>query len=262
MGVEKTDIWLRDSFEHPIEICKDMCNFRKKNELEQFYQYLVRFGMYRPNPESKRIYEELVKAGMWGKVHSLYEKYKKNWNGPHVPIYIFPIDKGSRFLFKSNQSKSGVSFQDKIFLFLSNIDDIQELEALFIHEYHHVCRMNGLNKPLNEYTLLDSIIMEGLAEDAVHEQIGRKYVANWSKELTNEQFQHFWKKYFNKHLTIKKKDSLHDHLLFGKGFVPKMLGYTCGYHLVRKYREQEHFSTKASFTMLPENFINNILDEA
>lgn len=262
MGVEKTDIWLKDSFEHPTEMCKRMSKFQKKIELERFYQYLVQFGMYRPNSESKRVYEELKKVGIWEKVQTIYEKYKKDWNGPEVPIYIFPIDMGSRFLFKSNHSKSGVSFQDKIFLFLSNLEDSQELEALFIHEYHHVCRMKGLNKPLNDYTLLDSIIMEGLAEDAVHEHLGKKYVANWSRELTNEQFHHFWNKYIKKHLSIKKNDSLHDHLLFGKGFVPKMLGYTCGYHVIRKYRKQEHFSKKASFVSEPEIFINNLTEEA
>ncbi|WP_442599172.1 DUF2268 domain-containing protein [Neobacillus sp. D3-1R] len=262
MGVERTDIWLRDSFEHPIEMCKKMSGFQNKSELQRFYQYLVQFGMYRPNSESKNVFEELKKGRTWDQVQLIYSKYKEDWKGPKVPIYIFPIDKGSRLLFRSNQTKSGVSFKDKIFLFLSNLDDSQELEALIIHEYHHVCRMNGLTKPLNEYTLLDSIIMEGLAEDAVHEHLGKKYVASWSKELPNEQFNQYWQKYFKKHLSIKKKDSLHDHLLFGKGFVPKMLGYTCGYHIVRKYRKHENFSTKASFSLVPEIFIKKFSEEA
>lgn len=262
MGLETTDIWLNDSFDHPIEICKKIYKSPKKDELEKFYQYLRQFGMYRPTQESKQILEDLIKNKTWEKVDSFYKKYKKEWNGPDIPIYVFPIDDGNRFSIKKSMSKSGVSFPDKLFLFLTNFEDDKEIEALFVHEYHHVCRMNGLNKAVEEYTLLDSLIMEGLAEDAVHEHLGKLYVANWSKELSNENFEQYWKKYLKEHLTVKKRDSLHDHLLFGKGFVPKMLGYTCGYHLVRTYRKKKHFTTKTSFVLESEIFLNDKNEKA
>ena len=47
----------------------------------------------------------------------------------------------------------------------------QELQALFAHEYNHVCRIHIL-KTLDEMTLLDSLILEGLAEDAVKDLYG------------------------------------------------------------------------------------------
>ncbi|MDF1512080.1 DUF2268 domain-containing putative Zn-dependent protease, partial [Robertmurraya sp. DFI.2.37] len=36
----------------------------------------------------------------------------------------------------------------KCFLFLTPLEDLMELEALFVHEYHHVCRMNKQKKEI------------------------------------------------------------------------------------------------------------------
>lgn len=211
--------------------------------------------MYRPNANQEKVFEALDKNKTWEKVKRLFLLYKKKWNGPDIPIYIFPIGSGSG-LFHSPQTKSGVSFPDKLFLFLSDLEDEREIEALFIHEYHHICRLNGLKKSINEYTLLDSLIMEGLAEDAVHEILGSKYVAKWSKMLSKESFKVYLEKYLQNNLTLKKGTHKHDQLLYGKGLLPNMLGYTCGYHIVRSFRLENSYSTKESFVLESEKFIN------
>jgi uncharacterized protein YjaZ len=211
--------------------------------------------MYRPNTNQQIVFEALETSQTWEKVQRLYQKYKKKWNGPDIPIYIFPIGSGSG-LFHSTQTKSGVSFTDKLFLFLSELEDERELEALFVHEYHHICRLNGLKKPIKEYTLLDSLIMEGLAEDAVHEIVGKEYVAKWCKMLSKENFKFYMEKYLQNHLTLKKGTPKHDQLLFGKGLLPNMLGYTCGYHIIRSFRLENSYSTKETFTMESEKFMN------
>ena len=54
-----------------------------------------------------------------------------------------------------------------MFLFLTPSLAEKELEALIVHEYHHICRLKILAKPYHEFTLLDSILMEGFAEYAV-----------------------------------------------------------------------------------------------
>jgi uncharacterized protein YjaZ len=254
IGVEDTASWLKESINEPIKICEKICNNERKEKPEKLYEYLIQFGMYRPNANQQKLFEALEKNQTWEKVKRLYQLYKKKWNGPDIPIYIFPIASGGG-MFQSPQTKSGVSFPDKLFLFLSDLEDERELEALFIHEYHHVCRLAGLKKSLNEYTLLDSLIMEGLAEDAVHELLGSKYVAKWSKMLSKETFKLYMEKYLENNLTIKKGTQRHDQLLFGKGLLPNMLGYTCGYHIVRSYRRQNSYSTKESFVLDSENFI-------
>lgn len=254
MGVERTDKWLSDLIDEPINICQKICNNERNENPEKLYQYLTNFGMYYPNPKNQKLFEALQQNKFWDKVNTLFRMYQKKWNGPDIPIYIFPIGSGGG-LFNSPQTKSGVSFPDKLFLFLSDLKDQKEIEALFIHEYHHICRLNSQNKPIEEYTLLDSIIMEGLAEDTVHEILGSSYVASWSRLQSKEKFQQYWNKYLEKNLTLKKGTPKHDQILFGKGLLPNMLGYTCGYHIVRQYRENNSYTTKESFKISSENFV-------
>jgi uncharacterized protein YjaZ len=261
MGVENTSAWLKESINDPIKICEKICKIERKENPENLYNYLTQFGMYRPNSRHQEIFEALEKRRIWDMVKKLFQKYKKKWNGPDIPVYIFPIGSGSG-LFQSPQTKSGVSFPDKLFLFLSDIEDELEIEALFIHEYHHICRLHGLKKSINEYTLLDSLIMEGLAEDAVHEILGSKYVAKWNKMLSNENFKLYMEKYLQDNLTLKKGTRKHDQLLFGKGLLPNMLGYTCGYHIVRSFRLKNSYSTRESFMLESEIFINFDNDQA
>jgi uncharacterized protein YjaZ len=255
LGVEDTAAWLKESINEPLKLCERIKSSERKENPEVLYEYLTQFGMYCPNAKQQMIFEALEKRQIWDKVKKLFLKYKKKWNGPDIPIYIFPISSGSG-LFHSPQAKSGVSFPDKLFLFFSDIEDDLEIEALFIHEYHHTCRLHGLNKSLSEYTLLDSLIMEGLAEDAVHEIVGSKYVAKWSKMLSKENFKFFMEKYLQDHLTLKKGTLKHDQLLFGKGLLPSMLGYTCGYHIVRSFRLKNSYTTKESISMKSEKFMN------
>lgn len=255
-GVENTDIWLKDSLNDPIEICRKICQSRDDNEPKKLYHYLLQFGMYRPSSKSKTIYEELLESQTWEKVTKYFYLYKEKWNGPNIPIYIFPLDhKNSLFMKQNIRKKSGVSFLNQIFLFLTNLEDDKEIEALLVHEYHHVCRMTGLNYPVEEYTLLDSIIMEGLAEDAVHEYVGKKYVAEWSYPLPKDTFERYWKIYLKDQLSLKKSEKLHDQLLFGKGLFPNMLGYTIGYNIIRKFREAKDLTIEDSFIMLAKYFL-------
>jgi uncharacterized protein YjaZ len=255
MGVEDTAGWLKELINEPIKICEKISNIERKESPEKLYEYLTQFGMYRPNAKLEKLFVDLEKSQIWDKVKRLFQKYKKKWNGPDIPIYIFPIG-SSGGIFQSPKTKSGVSFPDKLFLFLSDIEDELEIEALFIHEYHHICRLNGLKKSIDEYTLLDSLVMEGLAEDAVHEILGSKYLAEWSKMLSEENFNFYMKKFLQNNLTLKKSTRKHDQLLFGRGLLPNMLGYTCGYHIVRSFRLKNSYTTKESFALESENFMN------
>ncbi|MCM3682792.1 DUF2268 domain-containing protein [Mesobacillus subterraneus] len=185
-------------------------------------------------------------------------KYKKKWKGPDIPIFIFPMNESNSRLMKEGKGKSGVSFIDKLFLFLTPIDDLKQLEALFVHEYHHVCRMNGLKKSPAEYTLLDSIILEGLAEHAVAENCGDKFTGEWSRRYSTEYLSEFWKNDLSEKLSIKRNDRQHDQILFGLGSRPRLLGYAIGYEIIKQYKQHEYFTEKASFSIPSEDFIKLI----
>ena len=150
------------------------------------------------------------------------------WDGPDIPIYIFPVN---RYF-----PKNGIAYPKGICLFISNKITKKELQALLTHEYHHMCR-RALMSELP--TLMDSLMMEGLAEDAVENLFGVKYLSPWTKNYSLEELQNFWESHFIKVLNEK---GLHLHLpfLFGNKpmNLPPWIGYCMGYQIVQSYKER------------------------
>jgi uncharacterized protein YjaZ len=210
--------------------------------------------MYRPDRRSQKIFEELKAKEFWTETEKVFRKYKTKWKGPDIPIFIFPMDATNSRLMKEGKGKSGLSFIDKMFIFLTSLDDMKELEALFVHEYHHVCRMQAQKKSPDEYTLLDSIILEGLAEHAVAVHCGEKYTGEWSRRYSTKTLGGFWTKDLSKKLSITRNDREHDQILFGLGSRPRLLGYAMGYEIVKQYKQYGNFTEKASFSTPASEF--------
>ncbi|WP_257391469.1 DUF2268 domain-containing protein [Cytobacillus gottheilii] len=227
----------------------------KEEEPDKLYQYLQNFGMYTPNRKTYEYYQDMKKQDVWKKADEFFTLYQRKWKGPDVPVYIFPVKAMQSIFVRHQLGKSGVSFKDKIFLFLAPAQDLKELEALFVHEYHHVCRMNAIKKKISEYTLLDSIVLEGLAEHAVRIFCGEDYVSEWSTYYTKKEIETYWVQFIESHLRKKKTERLHDHILFGKRNVPDMLGYAAGYVMISKYTETNKFTLSDSLTKPAEAFL-------
>lgn len=256
MVVVRTDEWLDKEFSNPVGICKRFLKEFNETEAKPIYDYLSSFGMYSPNRASFQTYERMKEKKVWETIHRIYEKYRGKWNGPRVTIYIFPISKSSNLFFRETKShKSGVSFPDRVFLFIGDLKDELELESLFVHEYHHVCRIRKQKEDPSEFTFLDSMILEGLAEWQVEKSCGANYLADWCHYYSREDIEMYMKRFIKSNLHVKKTDPLHDRLLFGLGVYPKLLGYACGYYLVRSYYKENYFSTKTSFTISGKQFI-------
>jgi len=257
MGIIRTDQWLKDYFDRPMKICEKLKPYFKGQTADDIYNQLLKFGMYRPSKASRNHLGDMIDYNAWEKVDKIFRKYQKKWSGPDIPIFLFPLgQERGFFLRQSERRKAGVSFPDKMFLFLSYYDDPKEIEALFVHEYHHVCRLRALNKRLEEYTLLDSIIIEGLAEYAVLENCGEKYLANWCHMYSERELDFFWDQFLKKRLNRKKHERVHDELLYGGGRFPQLLGYAAGYHIVSKYYSRNQYTAKSSFTISASRFIN------
>ncbi len=234
-----------------MSICEELKGTFEGEPPRKVYQHLANFGMYKPSRKTKEIYTSLVKEDVWAKCDKFLKKYQKLWNGPDIPIYIFPFNQSNR----GNDNKSGLSFSDMMFLFIGDIEDEKELEALFIHEYHHVCRIHYQKKDVDNYSLLDSIIIEGLAEHSVQIHCGEKYNADWCRKYKEEELEEYWSKYLKDNLDVNKNDYVHDALLFGLGKYPDMLGYCYGFHLITKFKKQKSFSEKAYFILESEKFL-------
>lgn len=257
MGIVETNKWLRENFDDPLEICQKILQ-EERLQVKEFYRYLLKFGMYRPNKQSLETFEFLQKNKVWNSVAALYKKYNTKWGGPDIPIYIFPMSERPQLFFRTTSNKSGLSFQDKLFLFLTSDIEEKEIEALFVHEYHHVCRINRSKKNIIDFTLLDSIVLEGLAEFAVEECCGMDYLGKWCHLYSIEQIEKLGKKYLSENLSLKKDTNLHEQLLFGGGKYPELLGYAAGYAIVKKYKENEKFSLKDSFSISSDKFVHLI----
>lgn len=270
-GVIETNTWLDEHFFEPIEILKRILPKKSVQTREsisqhihssqtlpnpqQFYRYLQKFGMYKPTRKTHSTYEELKQKKVWSTVEKSFEKYKQKWNGPDIPIYIFPMTIDSGLFARPSNKKSGVSFHDKLFLFLTENLTQKEIEALLVHEYHHVCRMAHSDKSIEDYTLLDSIILEGLAEAAVEENCGQNHLAKWCTQYSEDQLLQYWKKHYINNLTLKKVQPRHDHLLFGERGVPDMLGYAIGYQIIQKYKQTNHLTETVTFTFDAKDFL-------
>ncbi|KAB2337712.1 DUF2268 domain-containing protein [Cytobacillus depressus] len=213
--------------------------------------------MYKPNRKSFENFKQIKTKNYWEKTERIFQKYKKAWKGPDIPIYIFPIAAVNSIFQRRNFKKSGVAFKDKLFLFISPFEDEKELEALFVHEYHHTCRIHRQNKQLSEATLLDSMILEGLAEHTVADCCGKKYLADWCEYYSKKEILFFWEKFLKQKGSTKKLDKLHDEILYGNGRFPKMVGYAAGFVIVSIYRDEKDYSLKDSFDLPSERFISS-----
>ncbi|KAA9027551.1 hypothetical protein F4V44_06010 [Niallia endozanthoxylica] len=254
MGIERTDEWLKNHFFNPLKICTQLRpSFKEKSESE-IYQYLLFFGMYRPNRMNEEIYHELIKLNIWKQAEKILARYQKKWNGPDVSVYIFPFGKKR---YPISDMQGGVSFKDGMFLFLSSFHkEDKALEALMVHEYHHVCRLNKSSKPIQDYTLLDSLIMEGLAEYAVTKYCGEAYKSNWVTCYSDEELHYYWEKDVKKHLQSKRMDPIHDAILFGKGRYPHLLGYALGHWLIENASKKRRYSIHDTFSIKSEELLD------
>lgn len=161
----------------------------------------------------------------WSVVENQLQQLSAQWNGPTTQAAILPIQHG--FI------KNGVAYKHGICLFISPRLTLKELHALVAHEYHHICRQHHLNAPP---TLLDSILMEGLAEHAVESLFGEHAISSWAKRYSLDEVNYYWHTYFIKALSLI---GLHNHqaFLFGDAAqqLPAHIGYCVGYRIVEAF---------------------------
>ncbi|WAA08659.1 DUF2268 domain-containing protein [Fervidibacillus albus] len=251
MGVIRTDRWLDESFFQPEKICEQLTDQFNGLNGQEIYSFLRSKGMYKPNQLTKKNFDRMKERKLWEKVKTYYTEYKRRWNGPEIPIYLFPT---AFSLFDPIDKKQGFTFPNQMFLFLSPTIDDKELEAVFVHEYHHATRMHKLNRPVSENNLADSVAMEGLAEFAVWKCCGESFLSKWVVAYPDQEIEFVWKKWFEPNLSVNISDPLHDQLLYGFLYSKPMFGYAAGFYFVKKFDKRKKLSMKQSFT-LPSNVL-------
>lgn len=246
VGVIKTNEWLKQDFDRPLILMKKLQKPFTEAYPDQLYRHLQKHGMYKPNEKSKKTYKLLMEQEVWKKTERLFATYQQLWNGPDIPIYIFPLNAAQR----RAETKSGLAYKHSLFLFFNSEITEKEMEAVLIHEYHHVCRLHRLKNKKN--TLLDTMVMEGLAERTVEKYLGSEFLANWTKIFRESEFKRLWTRYIEANVSSKRSDPIHDRIMLGKFGFPPMLGYWSGYQLVKN---AGLVSVKKSFTISSEEII-------
>lgn len=250
MGVINTIDWLKKETD-PLKICKKLTPYFSALQAKEIHYHLVRFGMYRT--VKKSMIEQMEKANLLEKVQKKYEALQKKWNGPDIPIFILPVDESNGLLTTDFQGRSGLSFPDKMFLFLSPKVSNRALTAVLIHEYHHICRLHTHSKRDEEYTLLDTMILEGLAEYTVMKKLGEEALTHWMTKYSKSQLNRWWNQWIKDHQHVKRDDAKYVQLLFGKGFYPTMLGYALGYEMVKTFYQENKWTVADTFSVSSES---------
>ncbi|MDY0396170.1 DUF2268 domain-containing putative Zn-dependent protease [Virgibacillus halophilus] len=153
MGIMQTDEWLLDSYDDPISLCKRLKPYFQDSSPQDIHYYLTSNGMYhRPASENKDMVDKMHHQHVWKIVDEQRKHLQKLWEGPDVPIFIFPADPQNRMIQRDFHGKAGITFPDKIFLFVSDYNEKEDIQALFTHEYNHVCRMKLFFKKTKRIT--------------------------------------------------------------------------------------------------------------
>ncbi|WP_041071916.1 DUF2268 domain-containing protein [Bacillus sp. OxB-1] len=248
MGVVNTNDWLTESDGNPIDLCKKLSSFFPDASVSDIYHHLLTFGMYPSAEEGRKMSEKLEENNVWTIAQHEFEQLQQLWQGPDVPIFIFPSDSDNELLMREFNGKSGLAFQDKLFLFIAPHNTESEILALLTHEYNHVCRLTKYPKREEEYVLLDTIIMEGLAEMAVQERLGEGANPAWLSLYADEVLEKLWIELVYPEKDQAKMTATHQEVLYGLGSYPKMAGYCVGYYLVRTFLNGKALHTADLFT--------------
>lgn len=253
MTIIPTDRWLFVDWDNPVQLCRNLCSYFNASASE-IYGHLAWHGMYQREHAALKDIILMKENRIWEKVEEEIQSLRATWDGPDVPVFIFPSDYANRDFLREFDAKSGLAYRDKLFLFLKPDQETAEIKSLVAHEYNHVCRLNRYSKPERDYLLLDTIILEGLAESAVFELYGEEQVSSWAFKGTDGELESMWNRYMLPNLKVDRTTNLHHELLYGSSDVPELIGYRIGFYLVQKFRSSSRLSMKELLQLDSDEF--------
>lgn len=225
---------------------------------DEIHQHLLQNGLFIPDLTDEKTIQEMRNKNFWEIAAVELGKLRRDWNGPDIPIFIFPSNMKNAELRVDLGGKSGLAHQNKMFLFISGSSSEKDLQVLITHEYNHVCRLNYLNQVEKNISLLDAMILEGLAELSVVGRFDKSFLAKWTSMYPIEDAFMQWEKNFKSNLDVKKARTLHNDLMYGNGTIPKWMGYNLGFHLVTSFAE----STEIDMNQMIHVSSKTILEES
>ncbi|KAB8137523.1 DUF2268 domain-containing protein [Gracilibacillus oryzae] len=257
MTIQPTDKWLEEYLDsktvllnnkwkqHQNILCKPLAKYFHQTNAQAIQDHLLRHGLFHPANNEQDMITSWLKKDYHQLIEKLYQKYRKAWDGPAAKIFIFPSNHHSKELTERFSGCAGLSFPKQLFLFLSHQATRKQAAAVFLHEYSHTCRLNYFRKPEESYTLLDAIILEGIAEHLVRTIIGEDSGSKWIEQYPEDTARKYFTKWIAANINITRYEPKHDLLMYGdKHGIPQNLGYHMGYYILQQYIKTNKISAK------------------
>ncbi|ENH98187.1 hypothetical protein J416_01794 [Gracilibacillus halophilus YIM-C55.5] len=273
MSIKPTEKWLAD-YTRQIEtrameparaqiqsICQPLQHYFQQTDATTIQQHFIRHGLFSPTVHDKHMIQKWVKRNYRRVVNKLFQKLRKQWNGPDTTVFILPSDERSHELREWFHGNAGLSFQDKVFLFVSTTASSKQLAAVLIHEYNHTCRLHYLSKEDDAFDVTDAILLEGIAEYTVRQILGADYGNQWLEKFSAQEAQTLWQKWIQTQQHITRFHPLHDKIMYGGGTLPKNFGYHMGYHIIRHYCQKHQCSIKQLLYTHNEDILESFTDD-
>lgn len=187
-------------------------------------------------------------------VEQILTKCAKLLTHPELPIYIFVFP----WFPSAEESKQfgGVNavapHSNVLHLFVDpNKHTLLSIKETVAHEYNHLIYYKM--HPSKSYTLLQNMLIEGLAENFREDVVGGK-PAPWATALSFVNSKK-WLEEIESDLN-SKSIKICDEVLLGSGKFPRWTGYSIGYHLVKKFKKR---NPKMTWTELEKVSASNFL---
>jgi uncharacterized protein YjaZ len=203
---------------------------KEKDLYNDLFQHIGCKDVSSYKPISTREKEKIKKT-----IYTTIKKCHQFLPHPDLPIFIFIYPwfptKDDSFLFKG---VTALAAYYTIHIFIDFDSYTQEsLKQTIAHEWSHLVFYR--NNPQHQYTLVDHMITEGLAEVFREEIVGGK-ASPWASSLDKEKAQKIFKTLKQKLNTKSKK--IYQKVFFGDKDYKRWTGYSIGYRLVKGFREK------------------------
>ncbi|TCP28872.1 uncharacterized protein YjaZ [Scopulibacillus darangshiensis] len=227
------------------------------------FDLLLFSGLINPNAEVDTAEKQLNKMNQLqfaSFIQTELERYQRKYpSGKPVSFDLFILDEHDDFV---KEKLGGVSaFTDwngRICFILDPDEKVRSvLKSVIAHEYHHHWRMSKLGATEENETLLDRMVLEGLAEHFVREELGETYLGPYKDALSEDKARFYLDTKFKTHLFDKGADA--DPFMFGdkEQNLPFWGGYSIGYYLVKWFIDRNKNVSIEKLTLLPsEEYID------
>lgn len=243
-AAEREALYAKYVYEPVLKLC---------GEGGEYYEF-GKYNLIRPISNLEGLATEIAtmrKAQLFRMVQSALTKSAKLLPGPSTTVCVMAADPDAGYVRTDLHGVSGYTFgAGKIFLQVAPVADWKQwLPYTVAHEYHHSAWTWRRHGAQVEWTLLHSIIFEGKADAFAH-LVFPKQTAPWVSTLAPDQEATVWQKMRPELGTTDFR--VNQKFLFGREGVPKLAGYTIGFHVVESYLGTHPTTTIAAWTALDE----------